>query len=922
MELQQFSAQLVEVHQHFIFQDLDWYKNMTFPTQTLSFNHFEQSQISYNRTVVATGVTQFTVPDGVYSMSAVSISGGGGGSGSNGEFNLGSAGGGGGGLTWSTFSVLPNDVLEIYIGEGGAGGGVPPTGSTVAITLDGTKGSEGGNSEIWLKSRGGTTYDVRGAGPNLVGIVLSEGGAGGLRFDGTGFGGSNGGGGAVPPEISVVPPPVQVYVYGGGAGGNGGICNDGRPEGAGGGGTGGYTGVGGNGGGFTAAAINPTGAALNSGGAGGGGYRELNGGDSIGIRGLGFGGGGVGAFGYDNNDPSDTGGPGANNLSGGEGGAYFNDPGFSINPAFIGSGSTDQSTFSLSNIAFDTVYSSIQPGDFILLISGADSTSGATLLSSPVGFTAISNSNNGQYFIDSSLSTSEIIPSNVTTNPTRDLNFLTAYQFAGDPVPTSIVGLDVPAIHNVIALRFIPNPSTFIWANDSYDPGVLAQPPSAAAIAAGAGFMPNPPEIGGISEGSLGIAFGFVANNILTLGGSISRGNSTEFTKISGGNAGIIGQGVAVMGQYSFSAGGSFGSPSLPVVSTNFDTTGVEINPDIFLTGTSSHARAYTIEIERSSTNPITLVGTASTADFNDNGAGNGSLNLPANIQNGDLIIYALSWDSPGNTSPIPNLPTGGAFTVFTDNGANVNANENGSNTNRFNGGSTDSRAIGGMRYQVSYKVWATGNSNTVNLSVNADGDTPSAHMIIVLRGATVPTNLNYAIWDNRTSDPLNPSSSNATSYGAPDPPTIFTAQTRSAIISFGMLDNITISQISSVTPPSGWTGLDEKSYGEPNDGAIVMSAYKTNLSAGSTNPGPFGGGGGNIWAAQTLVIGGPGQDTTGSNTSAGQWGGGGAARSEDYSSPGMNGAPGAVRLIWGGNRGYPYIDGNTGNINIIDFVP
>jgi hypothetical protein len=340
-------------------------------------------------------------------------------------------------------------------------------------------------------------------------------------------------------------------------------------------------------------------------------------------------------------------------------------------------------------------------------------------------------------------------------------------------------------------------------------------------------------------------------------------------------------------------------------VSTSFDTTNVEVNPDTFLTGTSSHARAYTIEIQRSSTNPITLVGTASTADFNDNGAGNGSLNLPAGMQNGDLIIYALAWDSPGNSSPIPDLPTGGAFTVFTDNGANVNATENGSSTNRFNGGSTDSRAGGGMRYQVSYKVWATGNSNTVNLSVNAAADTPSAHMIIVLRGATVPTDLNYAIWDNRTSDPLVTTPPLATSYGAPDPPRIFT-----------------LSQISSVTPPSGWTGLDEKSYGEPNDGAIVMSAYKTNLSAGSTNPGPFGGGGGNIWAAQTLVIGGPGQDTTGSNSSAGQWGGGGAARSEDYSSPGMNGAPGAVRLIWGGNRGYPYIDGNTGNINIIDFVP
>jgi hypothetical protein len=892
---------------------------MTFPTQTLSFNNFPQSQVSYNRTVVSTGVTQFTVPEGVYSMSAVAIAGGGGGSGSAGSAGgtaRGSAAGGGGGLTWATFSVEPDDVLEIYIGEAGAGGSINDTSGA---------GTAGGNSEVWLKSRGATTYGVKGA-PNMVGIVLTEGGEGGQRQIGGGFAGSFGGNGNVPPEITAVPAPVVVYRYGGANGGNGGTCALARQEGAGGGGTAGYTGNGGNGGGHNGTAdVNPTGAAAGSGGGGGGGNRDPIAGDALAIRGLGYGGGGVGAFGYDNNDPTTTGGAGVNNSSGGQGGSYFNDPGLSIAPDFIGSGSTDQSTFSYSNLTFAPGYSSIQPNqDFILLISGADSTSGSTLLSPPVGFNTISFSNNGVYYTNNSLSATQTIPRNVT-NATRDINFSTAYQFVGVTAPTTITGLSTPAIHNIIVLRYIPNPSTFIWANDSYDPGALATPPNAAQIAAGAGFMPNPPEIGGISAGSLGIAFGFIANNVLTTGGSISGNNSLEFTKVSGGNPGILGQGVAVMGQYTVSAGGSFGSPALPVVSTNLGV-GTTVDPDAFLTGTSSHARAYTIEIQRRvPANPITLVGTASTADYFDNTGTfqdvNGPLNLPSGMQNGDLILYALSWDSPGDTSNVPTI-SGVGFTVFTDNGANVTADENGNVTNRFNGGSDDSRAGGGMRYQVSYRIWNSAtDGNVVNLNVAATGDTPSAHMLVVLRNASIPSNLNYAIWDNRTSNPLDPNGANATSYGAPDPASIVTASANSAVVSFGMLDNITISQISTVGPPTGWSPLDEKSYGQPNDGAIVMSAYKTNLGAGSTNPTPFTGKGGNIWAAQTLVIGGPGQETTGNNTSAGQWGAGGGGRSETVSGTGMNGAPGAVRLIWGGSRLYPYTDGNTGNVTVVDFV-
>lgn len=903
---------------------------MTFPTQLLGFRTTAQDQIYYIYNQLTpdpfspgSATTQITIPEGVFQVSGVIIGGGGGGNG--GGANNGSGGGGGAGLAWGTFSVEPGDVLKINVGIGGAGGSA------------GNNGAEGGNSSITLVQRGGSAKDVI--------ILFAEGGNGGTIIPNPPELVPNGGDGGSAEALSSTD--IQIYAtspFGQiGFGGKGGRCTPGISQGAGGGGCGGYTGIGGSGGGRYQilgggiADVNPQAAAPNSGGGGGGGYRNLDTGEIPATQGLGFGGGGVGAYGFTNGDPADTGVAGINNISGGGGGSYFDDPGISIAPLLVGSGSTNTSTFLWSDLVLNAGVSGIQEGDFILLISGSDSTSGPSKLDVPVGFTTISFSDNGEYFINSTGTATETIPSNVTTNPTRDLNFSTSYLFAPPSIGSGIPGLIVPAIHNIIVLRFIPRSAKFIWSNDSYDPGVRATPPSPAEIAAGAGFMPNPPQLNNIIAGSLGIAFGFIANVVLNPSGDISAENSNLFTQSSGGRFGALGQGVAVMAQYSNTAGGTFGG--LPVVSTSL-SSGTPVNPGAFLTGTSSHARAYTMEIVRSvPANPITLVGAASTGDYFDFSlptpfveTSNGTYTLPSTLAAGDLIIFANAFDGPvdGYNGAVLRWDGAGAAN-FDTYAPGDEVNESGTVEQRFNGRSTDSRVtnqrytpnngLGFLVQRIVVPTGAIGNNPFIDLNNGTAENLPSASLIIILRGASSDLT-NYAIWDNRTANPLNPLDTNiATVYGPPDPPQITTASNNSLVLSIGMVDNIAVSNVTNILPPDGWTLLDNKSYGVQNDGVIVMSAYKANLSVGSTNPTAFSGGGGNIWAAQTLAIGGSGAETDGNNQSAGQWGGGGGGRSEDYSNTGMSGASGIARLIWGGSRLYPYTQGNTGISSVIDFV-
>lgn len=884
---------------------------MTFPAQLVSYFSKPQFQVSYNRSNVSSGTTDFVVPDGVFSLSSVVIAGGGGGAG-GGTLNGGaSKGGGGGGLTWGVFSVQPGDILTANIGAGGDGG------------TNNNNGLNGENSSLVLKSRNGTPIGET--------ILLATGGQGGTKANSFGSGGLGG----IPAQDPFFPVNFQMYYRGGGSGGEGGPASSANNIGPGGGGAGGYDGNGGNGGGIDGAAIvTPTAAIPNSGGGGGGGYAT---------NALGYGGGGVGAFGFDG---TTAGIAGVNNAAGGGGGSSFNDPGSPINAEFIGSASTDQSFLSYSDVNLNGVPSVIGGGDFLLLLSATDTTSGPNQISVPVGFTTIAISTNSEYVVSSSQPTQfQTVPyyqgdGGAPDTPTRDLNFTTSYAYVppGGLASGTLTGLETSCIHNLIVLRYIPNPADFAWANTSGDPAL--NPGSGGADSQ----MPDPPSISGIPPGAVRIISGFLANNILNPGDDISGANSNFLTSSSGGKGGVPGEGIGVAGQYTGSAGGTFGD--LPVVSTNFDSN-TPVNPDKFLTGTAAHARAYTIELTRTNlSNPITLVGTASTSDSESLPAITNRadvLSTPSNTQGQDLIILVAAIDNPGGngTTTAPQYGEGGTdFTRFTDNGANVIATEGSDygDTNRFDGRSQDERGGGGLRFYVGwYRVpQALGTpvgSQVIDLNFPvATGDagdrnqTPNAVMISVFRNATIPTDLNYAIWDNRTVNPLTPGGTinagvNDIGYGAPDPAQITTTVDDSAVISFALVDNTTISNVVSIEPPAGYIGLDERSYGVPDDGVIVMSAYRGDDPLSVEDPGNFIGNGGNIWAAQHLVIGGPGGQTTGTNLNAGTWGGGGAGANRGSSNNGMPGASGAVRIIWGNGRSYPFIISGTGNVPETDKI-
>lgn len=199
------------------------------------------------------GTTNFVVPDGVTSISAVCVGGGGGGAGSDSRPGDGMGGGGGGALCYGTIAVTPGEILSVTVGTGGNGGGT-----------GGAAGSTGGLSRI---SRGATN------------LLTANGGNGGVYRDTTAT------------AQSTFSADASVTSSGGGNGGGAG----GSPTngGSGGGGAGGYGGAGGTGGGTAA----PT-AGSNGGGGGGGnitsgGNARAWGGGGTGILGSGAGGDGT-----------------------------------------------------------------------------------------------------------------------------------------------------------------------------------------------------------------------------------------------------------------------------------------------------------------------------------------------------------------------------------------------------------------------------------------------------------------------------------------------------------------------------------------------------------------------------------------------------------------------------------------------------
>lgn len=825
---------------------------MTFPAQLISFINSAQNQQNYSDP----GTYEFIVPDGVTLISAVATGGGGGGAGNNANTTFGMGGGGGGGTSWGVFTVIPGDKLQIVVGSGGTGG-----------TTTGN-GQDGGNSYVGLATRGGVTK-------NQI-IIQGNGGSGGTRATTTGIGG-NGGAWAAnnSPDGS-----YEILLSNGGNGGNGGTSQDG----GGGGGAGGYNGNGGIGGSVNPATT-PTAAAADSGGGGGGGGTTtgLNASD------LAYGGGGTGSYGYSG---SGQGTAGQNDTSastvdgdGGGGSSFFLDPGFAINAAFVG-----QSVSTTTSITYP---SEIIENDFLLLLSGSDAFTGAgtnatnfTSIPVPTGFTTISQTVNGVYTINSSIGAgTSTIPQNVDP-PSRDLNFTTSYRYVPEGGLTgSLTGLTTSSIHNMIALRYVPNPASIIWATDSADP----------ASNTGAGnytLMPNPPGIiSGISSGSIAIALGFLSNTILNPGNNIAGANTTLITSVSGGKGGVSGEGVGLVASY-----------------MSATSTGT-YNPEPFLTGTTAHSRSYTIQVNSGNGSAVpTVVGSAVTSTWLNGTTTNSptTLNLPVTPNNGDLIVCITSWDSP-NT---PNLPSLSGTTFITPTGAGVAAGAG----QDFAGSSDDNRGGGGLGFRISYATWSTGDGTQLTGLTGGTNNTPASHMAIILRNASLSYTdpPNHTIFDNGSS----------TTYGPPDPPALTTNSTNSLVLAIGMIDNIAISNVTDVTIPSPYVMLASQSYGAQNNGAIIMSAYRQDLAEDQpVDPPAFVGGGGNIWASQTLIVGGQSvtSQTNGTNNAPGRYGGGGGGRADDSNGTGMTGAQGGVRLIWGNARQYPST--NQGNAPQLDWV-
>ena len=182
----------------------------------------------------STGSTNWTVPDGVSTVSVVAVGGGGGGS-----FNE-QGTGGGGGLAWANnVSVTPGSTISVTVGTGGNG-----------ASSDGNSANNGGNSSF------GSIFTALGG----------LGAQGGAQDTNRGATGSFDGGGS------------------GGAGIGGSLSDTGRSQG--GGGAAGYTGNGGRGG-----STADRSATAGSGGGGGGGYADGenfdSGGGGVGIFGQG-----------------------------------------------------------------------------------------------------------------------------------------------------------------------------------------------------------------------------------------------------------------------------------------------------------------------------------------------------------------------------------------------------------------------------------------------------------------------------------------------------------------------------------------------------------------------------------------------------------------------------------------------------------
>lgn len=145
---------------------------------------------SGSQTYTTAGTYSFTVPNGIYTLTASIVGGGGGGGGfrGNGDNHAGGAGGSGGFYTGSTISVTPGETLTLVVGAGGGSASFEFNGGFICTgTAYGTSGT------YWNGTAGGNTSISRGA----TALLTATGGQPGIGSGpGDNCSGSSGAGGS------------------------------------------------------------------------------------------------------------------------------------------------------------------------------------------------------------------------------------------------------------------------------------------------------------------------------------------------------------------------------------------------------------------------------------------------------------------------------------------------------------------------------------------------------------------------------------------------------------------------------------------------------------------------------------------------------------------------------------------------------
>ena len=204
-------------------------------------------------------------------------------------------------------------------------------------------------------------------------------------------------------------------------------------------------------------------------------------------------------------------------------------------------------------------------------------------------------------------------------------------------------------------------------------------------------------------------------------------------------------------------------------------------------------------------------------------GSSSYTLSLPAGIQEDDIVLVGVSSDEDGSSGNLE-VKDGGGGSTYTSVHTMTGESPEGALSFKRMGSTPDTQ------FQID-------NTATTNTDVVA--------IVMVLRGVDTTTALSGT-----------PVELEQTTHGGmPDPPSMTTADDDALVVAFGAQDDDDVA--SSVTAPSGYTlqVAEDTGNGSTSVGTTVMFATKTKASAGSEDPGAFGGSGSDKWWAVTLAF-------------------------------------------------------------------